>query len=392
MDYSIPKYAHSWLPIRYFKDFGDEENYFIQLEYVINKINYAPELHKALDFDIVAANGKRIFADVDLETLNMLESRNYILLTSIEEPTSNFNDRFYVKEIYGYAPDCEYSTYSDEVVNCPELLMPDGLGISYMSPVSNEEYNYFADSLNIEPPPPDDEENEGDSSDDEITEEERHERLDGLGHLFVDVPSSMSAIITGGCKNRHTGMIEFQIDNAELASKIKKGALVFFYGKGRQVLLQWWWCFLTSTTEISGKIGNKFYLAGSTGFSEVHGGNNSDLKECFAPEQAWYGESITMYFVGNVRKSRNVQCRVTTKVKFYTEMPPLNDFKVPLQIQRSLYTTTGLDSNALTSITSPTASEWIEMASNGEYYVSNGTKMEYRDGLYILSTTYAPYL
>ena len=391
MDYSTPQYAHSWLPIRYFKDFGDEENFFIQLEYVINKINYSPQIHKELDFDMLAANGEKIFCDLDSDALEELKSRNYVLLKSTETPTSNFNDRFYVQELYGYAPSCEFQSYSDDVVLSPQLLLPDGLGISCMPNITEAQYNYYANSLSITPPSS--ESNESDSSEsEEITEEEKNELLDGAGDLLVNIPASKTATITGGCCNACTGMVEFQIDNEELASVMKKGALVFFYGKGRVWGVQWWYYFLTGTAEIAGKIGNKFYIIpGNVNFIKTGGNGYWTFRECFYPNQTWFGEKITLYFLGNVRDSRNIQCRTITKVKFYLERPPLSDFKSPIQIDKSQYTTTALGASALTDMSNPTASEWIEKAQNGENYVLNGSKLEYRDGLYTLSTTYAPY-
>ncbi len=391
MDYSTPQYAHSWLPIRYFKDFGDEENFFIQLEYVINKIDYSPQIHKELDFDMLAANGEKIFGDLDVDMLEDLKSRNYVLLTSTETPTSNFNDRFYVREVYGYAPSCEYQTYSDDVVLSPQLLLPDGLGTSCMPSITEAQYNYYANSLNITPPSSESDESDSSESE-EITEEEKNELLDGAKDLLVNIPASMTATITGGCNNPCTGMVEFQIDNEELASVMKKGALVFFYGKGRVYGVRWWYYFLTGVAEIAGKIGNKFYIIpGNVNFIKTGGNGYWTFRECFYPNQTWFGEKITLYFLGNVRDSRNIQCRTITKVKFYLERPPLSDFKSPIQIDKSQYTTTALGASALTDMSNPTASEWIEKAQNGENYVLNGSRLEYRDGLYALSTTYAPY-
>jgi hypothetical protein len=113
----MKKYIQNWKKIYKFEEFGDYDNFFIELCYVTNKRDFKSELFAPLT-NKVAQNGKSIFANENIDFTK------YVLLNErIEEQT---NDLMFVYETYGYAPTETYVNYTAEPVTYFGVVDPAG--------------------------------------------------------------------------------------------------------------------------------------------------------------------------------------------------------------------------------------------------------------------------
>lgn len=103
----MKRYIQNWKKIYKFEEFGDYENFFIELCYVANKRDFKSELLAPLT-NKIAQNGKPIFANENIDFTK------YVLLNErIEEQT---NELMFVYETYGFAPLEAYVDYTAEPV------------------------------------------------------------------------------------------------------------------------------------------------------------------------------------------------------------------------------------------------------------------------------------
>lgn len=100
-----------------FAEYGDYENFFIQLGYAVREKDFISRVGAPLR-NITACNGEPIFKNDNLDL-----SKYKLLFESVEKSSG---DWMMVKELYGYAPQMVYNTYSAEPVQIPGITDPSG--------------------------------------------------------------------------------------------------------------------------------------------------------------------------------------------------------------------------------------------------------------------------
>lgn len=110
-------YAEYFEKIYQFAEYGDYENFFIGIGYLIKESEFKSRVGAPL-INMTAANGKPIFKSQNIDLAK------YTLLNEAVEKVDGGWLR--VKEIYGYAPQIVYNTYSAEPVQIPGLTDPSG--------------------------------------------------------------------------------------------------------------------------------------------------------------------------------------------------------------------------------------------------------------------------
>lgn len=106
MDFKTKQYDDFWdYDDSPFKDYGDNENFWIKLTYLIERDYFVPEMGKILS-DITAANGLKIFRGK-----SNLDFSKYTLIDYSKEFANSLKSIYRVTEIYGYAPDRVYTEY-----------------------------------------------------------------------------------------------------------------------------------------------------------------------------------------------------------------------------------------------------------------------------------------
>ncbi len=118
--FDIKRYLGKWTPEFYFAELGDTDNFFIHLEYFVNKSRYVStksEIGSALDFNMVDGDGIGVFDDLPASTRSILQKRNYKLaFISDGKPQNPDGDLFLVSEVYTYAPTKKYVDYESDIV------------------------------------------------------------------------------------------------------------------------------------------------------------------------------------------------------------------------------------------------------------------------------------
>ena len=133
-------YAQNFRKVYQFEEYGDRENYFIELAYVCAR----DEFHSMLGAPLVnktASNGKPIFGNVNIDF-----ARYKLLNERVEEIDARMQRVF---ETYGYAPDTVYETYSAEPVEIFGLEDPSGYLEVYADITHQTTYNPANDTFNL---------------------------------------------------------------------------------------------------------------------------------------------------------------------------------------------------------------------------------------------------
>ena len=110
-------YAQNYEKYYFFADYGDYDNFFIKLFYLVKKNDFISSIGSPLR-NITAVNGLPIFRNENLD---------FSKYTLLKEETSDADAGFMnVTEIYGYAPDMTYKEYSSEPIEQFGLEDPSG--------------------------------------------------------------------------------------------------------------------------------------------------------------------------------------------------------------------------------------------------------------------------
>lgn len=110
-------YSEYFEKVFQFAEYGDYENFFIQLGYLVREKEFESRLGAPL-CNITACNGEPIFKTDDLDL-----SKYKLLFEGVEKSSG---DWLSVRELYGYAPQMVYNTYTAEAVQIPGLTDPTG--------------------------------------------------------------------------------------------------------------------------------------------------------------------------------------------------------------------------------------------------------------------------
>lgn len=110
-------YADYFEKVFQFAEYGDYENFFIQLGCAVREKDFISRVGAPLR-NITACNGEPIFKSDNLDL-----SRYKLLFENVEKSSG---DWVMVKELYGYAPQMVYNTYSAEPVQIPGITDPSG--------------------------------------------------------------------------------------------------------------------------------------------------------------------------------------------------------------------------------------------------------------------------
>ena len=105
-------YSEYYEEVYQFAEYGDYENYFISLGYLIRSKSFKSRVGAPLTNE-TAANGRPIFKNANIDF------SKYALLNETLEPKEGGWTS--VKELYGYAPEQSYVTYSAEPVTRPGM-------------------------------------------------------------------------------------------------------------------------------------------------------------------------------------------------------------------------------------------------------------------------------
>lgn len=134
------RYAPNWRKLYQFEEFGDFENYFIELCYVCWRRDFKSALGEPLT-NKTAINGNPIFGNenIDFAKYRLLSER-------VEELEDGNVGLLKVVEIYGYAPTNVYRTYSAEPVQQFGLTDPSG----YLSVLVDTTHLSTYDAVNDE--------------------------------------------------------------------------------------------------------------------------------------------------------------------------------------------------------------------------------------------------
>ena len=103
-----------------FEQYGGRKDIFwLELDYYITRDRFASRIGAALDVSMKSYSGNEIFRDaIDKEAIAAIA---YKVIDEKIEPQTAFQDIYKVTEVYGYAPNETFNTYSGEVVQFPTL-------------------------------------------------------------------------------------------------------------------------------------------------------------------------------------------------------------------------------------------------------------------------------
>ena len=118
MDFTKPQYDCLFRRNFEFEQYGSKEHFWIELDYYILRDSYATRVGRALDTNMLSAGGQPIFTGSVKE---QIAAKNMVLINEDVAPVTRWQDIYKVTELYGYAPDETFYTYSGEVVQFPAL-------------------------------------------------------------------------------------------------------------------------------------------------------------------------------------------------------------------------------------------------------------------------------
>ena len=103
-----------------FEQYGGRKDIFwLELDYYITRDRFASRIGAALDVSMKSYSGNEIFRDAINKAA--IAAIAYKVIDEKIEPQTAFQDIYKVTEVYGYAPNETFNTYSGEVVQFPTL-------------------------------------------------------------------------------------------------------------------------------------------------------------------------------------------------------------------------------------------------------------------------------
>lgn len=121
--FKTPQYQDTFRYNWEFEKYGDKEHFWLEVDYFINRENFATRISLPLDVNLKAENRKKIFRNLSSEQIALISSRNYKLLNETVAPANADEDILKVTELYGYAPLKNYTITGNEVYSFPQIEM-----------------------------------------------------------------------------------------------------------------------------------------------------------------------------------------------------------------------------------------------------------------------------
>lgn len=118
--FDTPCYDDLFRRVFEFAQYGGRKDIFwIELDYYITRDRFVSRLGASLDVSMKSYSGSEIFRDaLDKTAIGAIA---YKVIDERIEPQTAFQDIYKVTEVYGYAPNETFYTYSGEVVQFPTL-------------------------------------------------------------------------------------------------------------------------------------------------------------------------------------------------------------------------------------------------------------------------------
>lgn len=140
----IKRYAPNWRKVYQFAEFGDYDNFFIELCYIVARQDFVSALGSPL-INKTGIDGEPIFKSVNIDFTK------YKLLNERVEPLEDRNvGLLRVFETYGYAPQKNYQTYSAEPVQQFGLEDPSGFLTLTVNTATPTVYDAVADEFKLQ--------------------------------------------------------------------------------------------------------------------------------------------------------------------------------------------------------------------------------------------------
>ncbi len=308
-DFKNRVYQDTWRRNEEFKQFNDDNHFWIELDYFIYRDAYKNRLNKnwaqspQIDWNVCAENGLKIFRDFDY---SQVSDRDYRLIGQNIAIANSDEDIYKVTEIYGYAPNENFVLYDSLVINRCGVRDPAGKYVVAFAVNSNanisEEYDY----------------------------------LDVVG-AAIEYDSTEDVYILSGIS---TAVYEkYNIgDNVILYTSTLGGT--YTYPKTK-----------TPYTPITDKKDGKIYIK-ATNATAINGSASYDVTTfVFLFNQAVYKMLIRNY---TIRQPQNR--KVTTKqvISYLTALPSVFE-------QKFIPTSGGVETNTITETTVPTVDTWKKL-------------------------------
>ena len=136
----MKRYFQNWKKIYMFAEYGDYDNYFIELAYACSRDDFKSSIGDPL-VNKTAMNGLPIFGNVNIEF------GKYTLLNErVEQQTNNL---LFVYETYGYAPQKIYQVYSAEPTQRYGFEDPSGYLTKSINTNAANSYDVSADQFTL---------------------------------------------------------------------------------------------------------------------------------------------------------------------------------------------------------------------------------------------------
>ena len=140
----MTRYAPNWRKVYQFAEYGDYDNFFIELCYICPRQEFKSSLGAAL-INKTGIDGRPVFRSVNIDFTK------YALLNERVEPLEDRNvGLLRVFETYGYAPAKNYQTYSAEPIQQFGLEDPSGYLTLKVNTAKRTTYDSVADEFALQ--------------------------------------------------------------------------------------------------------------------------------------------------------------------------------------------------------------------------------------------------
>lgn len=202
---------------------------------------------------------------------------------------------------------------------------------------------------------------------------------------YVIPGGSGSSTIASGIPSRDQAYILITLSDAKLAASVRADGIFWVQGTGSIYPGLVYYDFKTPDSKIYGVSGNSIAVSDLPAYTS-HG--NTQLIHAFNGE--WEG-NLTFHYMGNVRKNRSQKATLRSDVVFQFSPPSREQMHSQMEVFDGVMWNYG-SLCRLDGYSEPTDAEWREHMESGDYYVQEGTTVRFVDGMYQLTTKYAPYI